>query len=134
MTQIWNRCVGFGLIKSARLSRRRAFFIWSNYHAESGDCGATGYTGSELVQWIQRHPELEVGWITSENSAGKRLPDVHPVPWDYPLIPLAEGFQRVGEVDVVFLCLPHGESIEAARRFAEAGVRVVDLSADFRFG
>ena len=36
----------------------------------AGIAGATGYTGSELVQWIQRHPELEVGWITSENSAG----------------------------------------------------------------
>ena len=98
----------------------------------AGIAGATGYTGSELVQWIQRHPELEVGWITSENSAGKRLSDVHAVPWDYPLIPLAEGFNRAGEVDVVFLCLPHGESIEAAKRFAATGVRVVDLSADFR--
>jgi N-acetyl-gamma-glutamyl-phosphate reductase len=97
-----------------------------------GIAGATGYTGSELVQWIQRHPELEVGWITSENSAGKRLSDVHPVPWDYPLIPLAEGFIRAGDVDVVFLCLPHGESIDAAKRFAATGVRVVDLSADFR--
>jgi N-acetyl-gamma-glutamyl-phosphate reductase len=54
------------------------------------------------------------------------------VPWDYPLIPLAEGFDRAGDVDVVFLCLPHGESIEAARRFAATGVRVIDLSADFR--
>jgi N-acetyl-gamma-glutamyl-phosphate reductase len=98
----------------------------------AGIAGATGYTGSELVQWIQRHPKLEVGWITSENSAGKRLSEVHPVPWDYPLIPLAEGFARAGEVDVVFLCLPHGESIEAAARFAGTGVRVVDLSADFR--
>lgn len=98
----------------------------------AGIAGATGYTGSELVQWIQRHPELEVGWITSENSAGRRLSDVHPVPWDYPLIPLAEGFNRADEVDVVFLCLPHGESIEAAKRFAATGVRVVDLSADFR--
>jgi N-acetyl-gamma-glutamyl-phosphate reductase len=98
----------------------------------AGIAGATGYTGSELVQWIQRHPKLEIGWITSENSAGKRLSEVHPVPWDYPLIPLAEGFARAGEVDVVFLCLPHGESIEAAARFADTGVRVVDLSADFR--
>lgn len=98
----------------------------------AGIAGATGYTGSELVQWIQRHPQLEIGWITSENSAGKKLSDVHAVPWDYPLISLAEAYERAGEVDVVFLCLPHGESIEAARRFAEAGLRVLDLSADFR--
>jgi len=98
----------------------------------AGIAGATGYTGSELVQWIQRHPHLELGWITSENSAGKKLSDVHAVPWDYPLISLAEAYDRVHEVDVVFLCLPHGESIEAAKRFAAAGLRVIDLSADFR--
>jgi len=98
----------------------------------AGIAGATGYTGSELVQWIQRHPHLELGWITSENSAGKKLSDVHAVPWETPLIALAEAYDRVHEVDVVFLCLPHGESVEAAKRFAAAGLRVIDLSADFR--
>ena len=98
----------------------------------AGIAGATGYTGSELVQWIQRHPHLELGWITSENSAGKKLSDVHAVPWETPLIALAEAYDRVPEVDVVFLCLPHGESVEAAKRFAAAGLRVIDLSADFR--
>ncbi|MBK8047913.1 MAG: N-acetyl-gamma-glutamyl-phosphate reductase [Anaerolineales bacterium] len=98
----------------------------------AGIAGATGYTGIELVTWIDRHPQLEIGWITSENSAGKSLADVHAVPWTYPLIPLAEAFARTGDVDVVFLCLPHGESIEAAQRFAASGVRVIDLSADFR--
>lgn len=97
-----------------------------------GIAGATGYTGSELIQWIQRHPNLELGWLTSENSAGKRLSEVHAVPWENPLISLAEAYERAGEVDVVFLCLPHGESIEAARHFAGAGLRVIDLSADFR--
>jgi N-acetyl-gamma-glutamyl-phosphate reductase len=99
---------------------------------KAGIAGATGYTGIELVQLIQRHPQLEVGWITSENSAGKRLADVHAVPWDYPLINLSDAYAKAGAVDVVFLCLPHGESLEAARRFAEHGVRVIDLSADFR--
>ena len=99
---------------------------------KAGIAGATGYTGLELVTWIQRHPQLEVGWVTSENSAGKRFSDVHAAPWSYPLIPLADAYARVDEVDVVFLCLPHGESVEAAKRFAAAGVRVVDLSADFR--
>ncbi len=98
----------------------------------AGIAGATGYTGIELVQWLQRHPQLTIGWITSETSAGKTLADVHAVPWDYPLITLAEASARVQEVDVVFLCLPHGESVAAARSFAAAGVRVVDLSADFR--
>lgn len=99
---------------------------------KAGIAGATGYTGFELVQLIQRHPELEVAWVTSENSAGKAFCDVHAAPWDYPLISLQEGMGRAAEVDVVFLCLPHAASIEPVRAFQSTGVRVVDLSADFR--
>lgn len=101
---------------------------------KAGIAGATGYTGIELVQLLHRHPHTEIGWITSASSAGKRLSDVHAVPWDYTLISLEEAYARAGDVDVVFLCLPHGHSIEAARRFAETGIHVIDLSADFRLG
>ncbi len=97
-----------------------------------GIAGATGYTGIELVQLIQRHPQVQLGWITSASSAGKRLNDIHPVPWDDPLISLEDAYARAGEVDAVFLCLPHGHSIGAACTFAGAGIRVIDLSADFR--
>jgi N-acetyl-gamma-glutamyl-phosphate reductase len=99
---------------------------------KAGIAGATGYTGIELVQLIRRHPQLEIGWVTSESSAGKQLSDLHAVPWDYPLISLEEAILRAGEVDVVFLCLPHAASIEPVRAFKETGVRVIDLSADFR--
>lgn len=98
----------------------------------AGIAGATGYTGFELVQLIHRHPEMEIGWLTSENSAGKAFADVHAAPWDYPLISLQEGMGRAAEVDVVFLCLPHAASIEPVRTFQATGVRVIDLSADFR--
>ncbi|GIV75893.1 N-acetyl-gamma-glutamyl-phosphate reductase [Litorilinea aerophila] len=98
----------------------------------AGIAGATGYTGIELVQLIHRHPQMEVGWITSQSSPGKRLSDVHAVPWDYPLITLEEALERADEVDVVFLCLPHAASIEPVRAVKATGVRVIDLSADFR--
>ena len=98
----------------------------------AGIAGATGYTGLELIQIIHRHPQMELGWVTSESSAGKPYSQVHPVPWDYPLIPLDEALQRAGDVDVVFLCLPHTASIGPVRAFRDTGVRVVDLSADFR--
>ena len=48
----------------------------------AGIAGATGYAGIELVQLIHRHPEMEVAWVTSENSAGSLLSDVHAVPFD----------------------------------------------------
>lgn len=99
---------------------------------KAGICGATGYTGLELIQLIDRHPQLAVGWITSESSAGKRFSDVHAGPWHYPLISMEEGMARADEVDVVFLCLPHAASIEPVRKFSETGVRVIDLSADYR--
>ncbi|MCB9139033.1 MAG: N-acetyl-gamma-glutamyl-phosphate reductase [Caldilineaceae bacterium] len=99
---------------------------------KAGIAGATGYTGYELIKLIHRHPALEVGWITSESSAGKTMADVHACAWDYPLIPLDEAMRRADEVDVVFLCLPHAASIEPVRAFDKTGVRVIDLSADYR--
>jgi len=99
---------------------------------KAGIAGATGYIGYELITLIHRHPQLEVGWLTSERNAGKRFDQIFSTPWDYPLINLESAYLRADEVDVVFLCLPHAESMEAVRRFYGAGVRVIDLSADFR--
>ena len=62
---------------------------------QAGIAGATGYTGIELVQWIARHPQLGIGWLTSESSAGKRLSDVHAVLWDLPLITLEAAVRGV---------------------------------------
>ncbi|MDE0144139.1 MAG: N-acetyl-gamma-glutamyl-phosphate reductase [Caldilineaceae bacterium] len=99
---------------------------------KAGIAGASGYIGYELITLIHRHPELEVGWLTSERNAGKRFDQIFSTPWSYPLINLESAYLRTDEVDVVFLCLPHAESMEAVRRFYGAGVRVIDLSADFR--
>jgi N-acetyl-gamma-glutamyl-phosphate reductase len=98
----------------------------------AGIAGSSGYTGYELIRLIHRHPQLRVAWLTSESSAGQKYRDIYPVHWDYPLISLQEALARTDEVDVVFLCLPHAASIEPVRAFYEAGVRVIDLSADFR--
>lgn len=96
--------------------------------------GATGYTGFELVKILIKHSKVDIAYVTSDTSAGKRYSDFYPflrgvfdkelVENDYQLI--AEG------VDGVFLCLPHGASMDAAKFFAEKGKVVIDLSADFR--
>ena len=97
-----------------------------------GIAGSTGYTGLELLKIVHRHPELEIGWLTSESSAGGIFSDIHTVPWNYPLIKLEDAILRAADVDVVFLCLPHAASIEPVKAFFQAGVRVIDLSADYR--
>ena len=51
---------------------------------KAGIAGASGYTGYELLKLIHRHPQLEVGWLTSESSAGGVYSDLYPVDWDYP--------------------------------------------------
>lgn len=95
-----------------------------------GIFGATGYTGFELVRIIRRHPNAEISFATSEQSAGDRLSDVFACPWDIPLISVDEA--PIDEVDAAFLCLPHGASIPTVQRVVDAGVRAIDLSADFR--
>ena len=92
--------------------------------------GVTGYTGYELYTLLRVHPEVELVWLTSESHAGQALGDVFPGPWDESLVPLAAADLR--EPDVIFLCLPHGASMQAVADVREAGTRAIDLSADFR--
>ncbi|MCL4393514.1 MAG: N-acetyl-gamma-glutamyl-phosphate reductase [Chloroflexi bacterium] len=95
-----------------------------------GIFGATGYTGIELVRLLARHSEARVELATSDSYAGKRLSDAIPCPFDIPLV--AHDAAQFDRLDVAFLALPHGSSAEFAKRLLNAGVRVVDLSADFR--
>jgi N-acetyl-gamma-glutamyl-phosphate reductase len=95
-----------------------------------GVYGATGYTGLELVQWLERHPDAQITFLTSETSAGQSLRQTWPLAPDLSLIAAAEA--PLNEVDCVFLCLPHTRSAPLAAQALAAGVRVVDLSADLR--
>ncbi len=95
-----------------------------------GVIGATGYTGYELLQILHRHPAARLVWATSESAAGKRMSDLYPTPDDTVLLRPEDA--PLAQADVVFLCLPHVASMEAVARVWAAGVRAVDLSADFR--
>ncbi|NJD11427.1 MAG: N-acetyl-gamma-glutamyl-phosphate reductase [Gemmatimonadetes bacterium] len=92
---------------------------------KAGVIGATGYTGLEVVRLIRAHPALRLVFATSESEAGRAAggTDLRYVPAE--TAPLAE-------VDVVFSCLPSGESGLWAVRAAAAGLAAVDLSADLR--
>ncbi len=95
-----------------------------------GVFGATGYTGFETIKIINRHAGAELVFATSESAAGQKLSDLYPVPWDIPLAPAADA--PLDRVEAVFCCLPHGASMPAVIAARKAGVRVIDLSADFR--
>ncbi|WP_239615892.1 N-acetyl-gamma-glutamyl-phosphate reductase [Cohnella mopanensis] len=96
--------------------------------------GSTGYGGVELIRLLQSHPKVTVTSVISSSSAGT---------------PIAEGFPHLTEIrtdlldgididvirskaDVVFLATPHGISMKLAPQFLEAGLKVIDLSGDFR--
>jgi N-acetyl-gamma-glutamyl-phosphate reductase len=99
-----------------------------------GIIGATGYTGIELVRLLLSHPEAKIKVITSEKSAGLKFSDAHPA--FQGLIDLTlEPFHVIKvskEIQIAFLCLPHQSAADAAVRLRERGVKVIDLSADFR--
>jgi N-acetyl-gamma-glutamyl-phosphate reductase len=105
-----------------------------------GVAGAGGYTGAELIRLVHAHPKLALCWVGARENAGKRLSDV---------VPSTEGVDGVGDlvlealepdgaeslaerIDVAFTALPHAASARVGGALFGAGLRVVDLSADFR--
>ena len=99
-----------------------------------GIVGATGYTAVELLKILLRHPEVTVTAITSRDPAKPHLSEVHPSLRDQ----LNLNFTQLDiasfceSVDVAFCCLPHAASAAIVGQLVDAGVRVVDFSADYR--
>ena len=99
-----------------------------------GIVGATGYTGVELLRLLARHPHAEVCTVTGRSAAGEKLSDFFPsLRGAYDGLrfqpPEEAGLHRC---DAVFFATPHGVAMREAPALLEQGVRVVDLSADFR--
>ena len=93
-----------------------------------GIINVTGYAGAELVRLLWRHPEVRLSSVTGRSEAGKPLGEVFP---HLASLGLTVG-EELDSVDVVFSALPHGASAPALMPFIEAGLPVLDLSADFR--
>lgn len=98
-----------------------------------GIVGATGYTGSELVRLLIDHPEVSIEVITSESKAGKAFSEINPHfngRTDLVLEPL----ENLGDydLDLVFLALPHGVSMNFVDGWNPDDFRLIDLSGDFR--
>lgn len=95
--------------------------------------GASGYTGSELARYLIHHPAVEISMITSESHAGKPFSALHPQfigQLDIPLVPAKEVAHQA--LDVVFLALPHGVSMQYVKQWKDLSFKIIDLSGDFR--
>jgi N-acetyl-gamma-glutamyl-phosphate reductase len=96
--------------------------------------GASGYTGAELVRLLAQHPNVTLTAVTSEKSAGASVASVFPHLGNVVRLSFEALAPEAlsGRADVVFLALPHTKSMGAVAACLPAGIKVIDLSADFR--
>ncbi len=105
--------------------------------AKVGVLGASGYTGSECVRLLLRHPQVEIALLTADRKAGQEMREVFPQfsPFALPKLAPIEGLDwaRLG-LDLVFCALPHGTTQTVVQDLLGKAprIKVVDLSADFR--
>jgi len=100
----------------------------------AGIVGGTGYTGVELLRVLALHSEVEVQVVTSRADTGKALSAVYPNLqgiYDHVLF-TAPDVELLKQCDVVFFATPNGIAMKMAEALLEQGVKVIDLSADFR--
>ncbi|ONF42379.1 N-acetyl-gamma-glutamyl-phosphate reductase [Marinobacter lutaoensis] len=98
-----------------------------------GIVGGTGYTGVELLRILAVHPQVSVHCITSRSEAGLPVAELYPNLRGYFDLSFSEPDPKVLKAcDLVFFATPHGVAMRRVPELMAAGVRVVDLSADFR--
>lgn len=93
--------------------------------------GGSGYTGGELLRLLLFHPEVTVQQVTSERFAGKFVHNAHPNLRQVTRLKFAS-VAELEPCDVLFLCLPHGQSAGRIGEFRKLAGRIIDLSSDFR--
>lgn len=100
---------------------------------KAGIIGGAGYTGGETVRLLLNHPEVELIFVQSRSQAGKPVTTVHHDLVGENELRFSEGFSL--PVDVLFLCLSHGESKSLlAENDFNSTTRIIDLGNDFRLG
>lgn len=98
-----------------------------------GIVGGTGYTGVELLRLLARHPQVALTAITSRADAGTRVDAMFPSLRGYVDLCFSHPDQtQLTACDLVFFATPNGIAMQQARALLDAGVRIIDLAADFR--
>ncbi|WP_119156327.1 N-acetyl-gamma-glutamyl-phosphate reductase [Caldimonas tepidiphila] len=98
-----------------------------------GIVGGTGYTGVELLRLLSQHPDVQLQAITSRKEAGMPVADMYPsLRGRVALKFVTPDEARLADCDAVFFATPHGVAMAQARELLAAGVKIIDLAADFR--
>lgn len=98
-----------------------------------GIVGGTGYTGVELLRLLAQHPQVDLRAITSRKEDGMPVAEMFPSLRGHVSIAFSEPAKApLTDCDVVFFATPHGVAMAQARELLAAGVRLIDLAADFR--
>ena len=98
---------------------------------KAGIIGGAGYTGGELIRLLLNHPSVEIGFIHSKSYSGKKVYEVHRDLYQETDLNFVEQIDL--NVDVIFLCVAHGEAADFLQKHQLNGaIKVIDLSQDFR--
>lgn len=98
-----------------------------------GIIGGTGYTGIELLRLLVNHPEVELKVITSRSSAGVKVSDMFPnLRGRLDLLFSEPSLESYKQCDLVFFATPNATAMHTVEELLDAGIRVIDLAADFR--
>lgn len=99
-----------------------------------GVVGASGYVGGELLRLLVMHPKIEFSMVTSRQYAGEYVHRVHPSLKGFTELMFSpvDVDKLVSSCDLVFTSVPHGKAVEIVKKLYDAGVKVIDLSADYR--
>lgn len=100
-----------------------------------GIIGATGYAGQQLVCLLANHPKAEIEFLVSNSYVGIEYSDIYrnfKNRIDKKCISIEQVDDYLNSIDVVFIALPHGKSMNLVPKFIDAGIKVIDFGADYR--
>ena len=96
-----------------------------------GIIGGAGYTAGELIRLILHHPKAEINFVYSTSNAGNKIYDVHQDLYGDTELKFIDSINS--EVDILFLCLGHGNSTQFLKENSfSKNTKIIDLSNDFR--
>jgi N-acetyl-gamma-glutamyl-phosphate reductase len=129
------RELDFDAAKTDNAVQNHYLKAWEDSMSRVAVIGATGYAGAELVRILAGHPDVELTCLTSRQYAGVRFDQIYPslTGWVNLVCQALDIDALADSTDVVFTALPHKLPMAIIPQLIDKGVKVVDLSADFRF-